>query len=119
MQNPNNNNCPSNCFRPTGLAWDPRQSGRIFMSSDSTGELYVVTIPNSGSNPPGTTTSSPGTTTSAPGTTTTVPPTTTNTPAPSCQALWGQCGGNNWTGATCCQQGTCRFQNPWYSQCLN
>ncbi|KAF1840796.1 soluble quino protein glucose dehydrogenase [Cucurbitaria berberidis CBS 394.84] len=33
--------CPRGCFRPVGLAWDSR--GRLFMSSDSTGEIYVVT----------------------------------------------------------------------------
>ena len=29
-----------NCFRPVGLAWD--SEGRLFMSSDTTGEIYVV-----------------------------------------------------------------------------
>lgn len=33
--------CPRSCFRPVGLAWDA--SGRLFMSSDSTGEIYVLT----------------------------------------------------------------------------
>jgi hypothetical protein len=33
--------CPSNCFRPVGLAWDTQ--GRLYMSSDSTGEIYVIT----------------------------------------------------------------------------
>lgn len=33
-------NCPKNCFRPVGLAWDSR--GNLFMSSDETGEIYVV-----------------------------------------------------------------------------
>lgn len=33
--------CPRNCFRPVGLAWDAQ--GRLFMSSDSTGEIYVIT----------------------------------------------------------------------------
>ena len=32
--------CPSGCFRPVGLAWDSQ--GRLFMSSDSTGEIYVL-----------------------------------------------------------------------------
>ncbi|SPQ21404.1 67ba8c36-572c-4107-9e82-f09fb7e2eaad [Thermothielavioides terrestris] len=35
-----------------------------------------------------------------------------------CSALWGQCGGQGWTGPTCCSQGTCKAQNQWYSQCL-
>lgn len=33
--------CPDGCFRPVGLAWDGK--GRLWMSSDSTGEVYVVT----------------------------------------------------------------------------
>ncbi|PPQ74713.1 hypothetical protein CVT24_003929 [Panaeolus cyanescens] len=51
----------------------------------------------------------------SPGPTTTVQPTT----APTCSAKWGQCGGQGWTGPTCCQSGsTCQAQNQWYSQCL-
>ena len=41
MSNADNSVCPDNCFRPVGLAWD--DSGRLFMSSDSTGEIYVIT----------------------------------------------------------------------------
>lgn len=33
--------CPGACFRPVGLAWDTQ--GRLYFSSDSTGEIYVVT----------------------------------------------------------------------------
>ncbi|KAK0113487.1 hypothetical protein ONS96_014351 [Cadophora gregata f. sp. sojae] len=34
-------------------------------------------------------------------------------------AKYGQCGGNQWTGATDCVTGsTCVFQSQWYSQCL-
>ncbi|KAM6525797.1 hypothetical protein FALCPG4_011332 [Fusarium falciforme] len=36
-----------------------------------------------------------------------------------CAALWGQCGGQAWTGATCCSEGTCKQFNQYYSQCLN
>merc|ERR1719240_2294849 len=33
--------------------------------------------------------------------------------------LWSKCGGKDWTGATCCQTGAfCKFQNEWYSQCI-
>jgi hypothetical protein len=39
--NPDLSACPDSCFRPVGLAWDSQ--GRLFMSSDSTGEIYVVT----------------------------------------------------------------------------
>jgi hypothetical protein len=40
MWNADNSECPSGCFRPVGLAVD--DSGRLFMTSDSTGELYVL-----------------------------------------------------------------------------
>lgn len=33
--------------------------------------------------------------------------------------LWGQCGGNGWSGPTTCVSGaTCRATNEWYSQCV-
>ncbi|RYP03100.1 hypothetical protein DL764_005383 [Monosporascus ibericus] len=41
MQNRNDSQCPRNCFRPTGLAFDSK--GRLFMTSDATGELFVIT----------------------------------------------------------------------------
>lgn len=41
MRNQDNSRCPDDCFRPVGLAWD--STGRLFMTSDSTGEIYVVT----------------------------------------------------------------------------
>lgn len=47
--------------------------------------------------------------------------TTSSTPQPTggpCAALWGQCGGQDWTGPTCCSQGTCKVSNQWYSQCV-
>lgn len=35
------------------------------------------------------------------------------------QALWGQCGGNNWNGPRTCVSGAyCSEINPWYRQCL-
>lgn len=34
------NNCPSQCARPVGLALDGE--GRVFMSSDTTGEIWVL-----------------------------------------------------------------------------
>ncbi|KAK3068855.1 hypothetical protein LTR53_013262 [Teratosphaeriaceae sp. CCFEE 6253] len=40
VSNADNAACPSGCFRPVGLAWDSQ--GRLFMSSDATGEIYVV-----------------------------------------------------------------------------
>lgn len=40
LTNADINDCPDDCFRPVGLAWDSRQ--RLFMTSDATGELYVL-----------------------------------------------------------------------------
>eukprot|EP00752_Nemacystus_decipiens_P013639 g12092.t1 len=35
-----------------------------------------------------------------------------------CSGAYGQCGGNNYTGATCCPSGyTCVESDEWYSQC--
>ncbi|EUC41416.1 hypothetical protein COCMIDRAFT_29812 [Bipolaris oryzae ATCC 44560] len=41
VSNPDLSACPRSCFRPVGLAWDTK--GRLYMSSDSTGEIFVVT----------------------------------------------------------------------------
>jgi len=53
---------------------------------------------------------------------TTSPPggggTTTPPPSGGCSPLYGQCGGLQWTGATCCSSGTCKVGNAYYSQCL-
>ena len=38
--NADNSECPQNCFRPVGIAFDSQ--GRLFVSSDATGEIYVV-----------------------------------------------------------------------------
>lgn len=40
LSNADNSQCPDGCFRPVGLAWDGQ--GRLFMSSDATGEIYVL-----------------------------------------------------------------------------
>jgi cellulase len=50
------------------------------------------------------------------------PPTTqppTNPGGGNCAALFGQCGGNGWSGPTCCQSGRCVASGEWYSQCVN
>ena len=38
--NVDNSKCPDNCFRPVGLAFD--KVGRMFVSADYSGEIYVV-----------------------------------------------------------------------------
>jgi endo-1,4-beta-xylanase len=55
--------------------------------------------------------SSPNPTTAVP-----EPTTTSSTPVPTgnCAAKWAQCGGQGWTGATCCASGsTCQASNQW------
>jgi mannan endo-1,4-beta-mannosidase len=40
-------------------------------------------------------------------------------PSLAASPVWGQCGGQNWTGDTTCVSGsTCVYSNPYYSQCL-
>ncbi|KAH7382364.1 glycosyl hydrolase family 61-domain-containing protein [Phaeosphaeria sp. MPI-PUGE-AT-0046c] len=36
-----------------------------------------------------------------------------------CAALWAQCGGQGFSGASCCSAGSCKAMNPYYSQCTN
>merc|ERR1712190_603759 len=66
--------------------------------------------------------------TETPAVTTTMAPTiaaTTSTEAPpattpdgACAGPWEQCGGNGWTGTTCCVSGyTCNELSEWHSQC--
>ncbi|KAF3918169.1 Alpha-N-arabinofuranosidase [Dactylellina cionopaga] len=57
-------------------------------------------------------------TTSTLRTTTSTSRTTTPSSGGSCSSLWGQCGGINWTGPTCCSSGTCTYSNAYYSQCI-
>ncbi|KAG8898755.1 hypothetical protein FRC00_002335 [Tulasnella sp. 408] len=42
----------------------------------------------------------------------------TTTASGATQTLYGQCGGQGWTGATVCASGTCTYTNAYYSQCL-
>lgn len=72
VSNPDLSRCPDACFRPVGISWDSQ--GRLFMSSDATGEIYVVTREDGGSAddanptsglPPSSTAASPSETTGA------------------------------------------------------
>ncbi|KAL7946241.1 carbohydrate-binding module family 1 protein [Trichoderma barbatum] len=63
----------------------------------------------------------PASTTTTSSRTTTTSSRTTSTPSQptgNCSPLYAQCGGIGWAGATCCAQGTCRYSNDWYSQCV-
>lgn len=43
LWNNDNGLCPTECFRPIAVAFDAH--GRVWMTSDSTGEVFVVTPP--------------------------------------------------------------------------
>ncbi|KAI6778990.1 L-sorbosone dehydrogenase-like protein [Emericellopsis cladophorae] len=40
LTTPDLGNCPDECFRPVGMAWDA--DGRMWFTSDSTGEIFVM-----------------------------------------------------------------------------
>ncbi|KAL8839484.1 MAG: hypothetical protein Q9170_001707 [Blastenia crenularia] len=64
LTNADNSKCPQGCFRPVGIAFD--QQGRLFMSSDATGEIYVVMRDQSSPGNAGSTTSGAPTPTASP-----------------------------------------------------
>jgi len=101
-------------------ATDPGILINIYGSSgnpDNGGKAYtppggaVQTCPAGGSSP----TSSSSRTSTA---TSTSAATSTSSSSSSGAALYGQCGGQGWTGATTCASGTCTVSNQYYSQCL-
>lgn len=55
--------------------------------------------------------------TSKPATTTTKATSTAAAPTAACAAKYAQCGGQGFTGPTCCSGSTCVVSNQWYSQC--
>lgn len=57
--NKNNSVCPGNCTRPAGLVFDTQ--GRLFISSDASGEIYILTKTTTGN---GTSSSGSGNSTS-------------------------------------------------------
>lgn len=67
LVNADNSKCPKNCFRPVGVAFDSQ--GRLFMSSDASGEIYVVMKENTNNS----TSTSPTGTGFAPAATSSVP----------------------------------------------
>lgn len=48
----------------------------------------------------------------------TAPSTTTSREGLICSQAWGACGGRNWDGPNCCEEGySCLPESEWYSQC--
>jgi hypothetical protein len=87
--------------------------GQNYMAT-STWDFWTRAIYEGVGNPPTTTTSAP--TLPPPSS---PPPTTIPPIGGACPAHYGQCGGQGWSGATCCQSGlACQVVNQWYSQCL-
>ncbi|KIV76826.1 hypothetical protein PV11_08686 [Exophiala sideris] len=91
-------------------------------STTTSSSTSTTTSPTTTSTTTTTATTSPATTsTFTPSTTTTTSQisTTTSTSSAACATNYGQCGGSNWNGATCCQGGwTCQYQNDFYYQCV-
>jgi endoglucanase len=79
-------------------------------------------VVGSGSSSKVSTSTSTATTTTFSKTSTTSSSQATTSTASSCSngvAMWGQCGGETYSGSTTCICGaTCVYSNPWYSQCL-
>ncbi|KFY31895.1 hypothetical protein V493_00702 [Pseudogymnoascus sp. VKM F-4281 (FW-2241)] len=103
----------------TGDGVHPNNSGNQKIADSWFGPLKAAIAAAGGAGPGPTT---PPVTTAPPTTSTkTTPPpaSTTTPPATGTVPLYGQCGGMSWTGGTACAIGTCKFSNPWYSQCLN
>ncbi len=42
VSNADPSTCPGKCVRPVHMAWDPHVGGRIFFTSDESGELHVI-----------------------------------------------------------------------------
>jgi hypothetical protein len=53
LSNADLTDCPDSCFRPVGLAWG--SNGRLFMTSDTTGDIYVLLNDGSKGTAPGST----------------------------------------------------------------
>jgi O-glycosyl hydrolase len=94
----------------------PLSGGAVTVSIPSKAVVTVKLTKGSGStDPPPTTTT---TKSQPPPSSTSQPPPGSSSPPGTCAALYGQCGGESWTGPTCCAQGSCKVSNQWYSQCL-
>ncbi|BGO95787.1 hypothetical protein NBRC10512_001624 [Rhodotorula toruloides] len=111
-------------------AWG--QCGGMSWTTDTccvAGYICVYSNPYYSQCQPGTASSSSSSTASTSSSSVFVPPSTSSilaaSPTPSSTACvgmsvaYGQCGGINYVGATCCPGGwTCQYSNDYYSQCL-
>lgn len=86
----------------------PNANGDAIIASRVFPVLVGVINSALGGSPPTSASTTPGNTVTS----------TSASPAPSGASLYGQCGGIGWQGPTTCAVGTCKYSNPWYSQCL-
>lgn len=110
---PNSNVAYSNIkFGPIGSTFNaPPSSGSPGSSSSASSSTSSrVSSTSTRSSTITTSTRTSATTSSAP---------TSSAPAANCVAKYAQCGGQGWSGSTCCASGsTCKVSNQYYSQCL-
>lgn len=92
-------------------------AGIVSVSVPTHAVVTVKLMKGSGSGKP-TTTAAGGVSTTKQVSTTVKTTTANGASGGSCVALYGQCGGIGYSGATCCASGSCKYSNDWYSQCL-
>ncbi|KAK4158692.1 family 1 putative carbohydrate esterase [Cladorrhinum sp. PSN259] len=92
---------------------DPTGANGVKFAPGETWSFFNAAVSSGGGSNPGTPATTLTTVTTSPGS----QPTAGN-PGTNCSPQWGQCGGQGWSGPTCCSQGTCKFSNDYYSQCI-
>ncbi|PVF91003.1 hypothetical protein CPB86DRAFT_857668, partial [Serendipita vermifera] len=124
--------CPTDSGKPADVESQQANASVIFsnIKFGDIGSTYTGTTTSSSSSSSSTSRSSSSTsrsssssssstrTTSTSSTRSSSSSTRTTTSSPAGQTLWGQCGGQYYTGPTNCAQGTCKYSNPWYSEYL-
>ncbi|TAQ89066.1 hypothetical protein B7494_g2649 [Chlorociboria aeruginascens] len=100
----------------------PAGTFNVYVGSSSRDIRLTGTISSTGSS------ITPPSSSSVPPTSSSVPPTSvvvsssaaasTTPTGTGTVPLYGQCGGQGWTGGTICISGTCTYSNAYYSQCL-
>lgn len=98
--------CSTTSGSPTDLETNSPNS-QVIYSNIKIGAIGSTFGSGSGTTPSGTSSAPASTPTPSSGT-------GTGPGAP----LYGQCGGQGWTGPTTCASGTCKVSNQYYSQCL-